>query len=55
MYQQNWSPFRKFSILVFEARIKLFELKIIVSFEIRVNFETRVNTGVGDKFELEGH
>ena len=37
------------SIFVFEARIKLFELKIIVS------FETRVDTGLGDKIELEGH
>ena len=48
MYKQIWSPIRKASILVFEARIKSFELKIIGSFEIRVDM------GVGDKIELGG-
>ena len=33
----------------FEATNKLFELKIIVSFEIRVDID------VGDKMELRGH
>ena len=48
MYEQIRSPIRKSSIFVFKARIELFELKIIV-------FETRVDTGVDDKIELEGH
>ena len=37
------------AFLFFKARIKLFELNIIVS------FETKVDTGVGDKIELEGY
>ena len=45
MYKQIWSPIKKASILVFETTIKLFELKIIASFEVRVDI------GVGDKIE----
>ena len=48
MNKQIFSPIKKASLLVFEARIKSFELKIIVSFEIRVDM------GVGDKIELGG-
>ena len=49
MYKLIRSPIEKASILVFEATIKLFELKLIVS------FETRVDMGVGDKIEVGGH
>ena len=36
-YKLIWSAIKKASILVFEARIKLFNLKIITSFETRVD------------------
>ena len=49
MYKQIWSAIRKANILVFEARIKQFELKISIS------FENRVDMGVGDKVELGEH
>ena len=49
MYKQIWLAIKNARILVFEARIELFELKISVS------FETRVDMSVGDKFEFGGH
>ena len=50
MYKQIWSAIKKASsILVFEAKTKLFELKISVLFEIQVDMN------VGNKIELWGH